>query len=929
LQLCYARTAVATETVRAPLVGRAVELERVAAFLDAVSQGPNALFLEGTPGIGKTRLWTEAIRLTRLRGFYVAATRPAETDAELAFAGIGDLLRDRLDHLLGDLPPPQRRALRTALLLEDAESSRPDRHLVGASVLGALRALSRAEPVVVAVDDAQWLDAVSADALAFAFRRVTGEQVGLLATVRIGTESRRTDALVTAVREDRRVRHRVGPLSVAGVYELIRTTLAMQLARPVLARVHEVSAGNPFFALELARALGERRATVAPGEPLPVPPRLHDLLFERLRELPADTRELLLVVAALARPTLAILREVAGPRVDEDLDSALAAGVVELDGEAIRFTHPLLSSVHYSTAARRARRRIHGRLAASNLTDEERARHLAFASDPPDELVASTLDAAAHSARARGAIATGAELAERAVAFTAPDSPLRAERVRLGAELLHAAGDPGRARTLLEGELPRHQAGDARAQLLLTLGRLFADAVDVRDALETLKAARDTATLPRARAEALTAIAGIAGPLEGYESAVRYAEEAVSAAESSGEPMLLSRALTRLADRSYMIDGEVRRGLMQRAMALANEAEPKGRDLEAATSYASMLSDAEEYGAARQVLERLCEDAGEAEDAALSAPLCGLAQLEFWTGHIERGRALAREALALAEQTGRVASEGEAHWILAFVEGIAGDVAAARAHGERAYELFDAAGLGLRGPRMALGMLEVSLANHEAAWRYFDPSLERNATEGMGRLRYQVPAAAEALARLGRVDEARALLRPWAARAKRLKRRGALALAARCNGLIAAAEGELERAEAHLVESVDHAGASAVPLELGRGLLVLGEIQRRRQKKAAARETLERALVVFEEIGAPLWADLARRETARIGGRRSPARGGLSQTERRIVELVATGHTNLEIARLLSLSPKTVEWNLSKIYRKLGVRSRTELAATR
>ncbi len=919
----------ATETVRAPLVGRAVELGRVAAFLDAVSHGPNALFLEGAPGIGKTRLWSEGIRLARTRGYRVVATRPAETDAELAFVGIGDLLRDVLDDVLDDLPSPQRHALRTALLLEDASSSSPDRHLVDASVLGALRVLSHTGPVVVALDDAQWLDAASADALAFAFRRVADEPLGLLATVRIGTASPRADALLTTVREERCARRHVGPMSLGAIHELIRTTLAIQLPRPLLARVHEVSDGNPFFALEIVRALGERTTTVAPGEPLPVPPRLHDLLVERLRELPTGTRELLLFAAALARPTLALLRPVVGDRIEDDLDIALAAGVVELDGETIRFTHPLLASVHYSTAGRRERRRVHGRLAASGLADEERARHLALACDPPDEEVASLLDAAAHAALGRGSIAAGAELAERAVVFTAPDSPLRPERVRFAAERLHAAGDPDRARTLLEGELLRPHAGDTRAQLLLTLGHLLADSVDVRDALETLKAARDAATLPTTRAEALMAIAGIAGPLEGYENAVRYAEEAVAAAESAAEPLLLSRALTKLADRSYMIDGEVPRGLMERAMALEYKAGPTRRDVQAATSYASMLSDAEDYDASRPLLERLCEEAGEAEDAALSAPLCELAQLEFWTGHVDRARASALEALALAEQTGRVTVEGQAHWTLAYIEGIAGDVAAARAHGARAYELFDSAGMGLRGPRMSLGMLEVSLGDYETAWSYFDPSLERNATQGMGRLRYQVPAAAEVLARLGRVDEAHALLRTWAERAERLGRRGALALAARCNGLIAGAKGELERAEADLFESVEHAGASPFPLELGRSLLVLGEIQRRRQKKAAARETLGRALAVFEEIGAPLWAQLARQESARIGGRRSPSRGELSETERRIADLVAAGHTNHEIAELLSLSPKTVEWNLSKIYRKLGVRSRTELAATR
>ena len=526
-------------------------------------------------------------------------------------------------------------------------------------------------------------------------------------------------------------------------------------------------------------------------------------------------------------------------------------------------------------------------------------------------------------------MATGADLAEQALAFTVADSPVRPTRLRVAAELLHAAGDPGHARTLLEQELERGDVGEARAELLLVLGRLLADAVDVREALDVLKAARDAASSPAMRAEALTSIAGIAGPLEDYERAVRYAEEGVAAAEAAGNPVLLSMALAKLADRKYMVTGEVPRELMDRAIALEAEAGRPRLDRGAAASYAFILSDAEEYDAARTLLERLCDEGRQTDDAALGEPLCELAQLEFWTGDLSRARALAREALSVAEQSGRVAVEGEAHWILAFVDGAAGDVATARAHGERAFDLFDPAGMGLRGPRMTLGTLELSLGNYEAAWAHFDPSLERNATEGMGRLRYQVSAAAETLARLGRVDEARGLLRPWEAVAKRLQRPTALSAAGRCNALIAVAEGHLDRAEAILEASLEHAAACGVPLELGRSLLVLGEIQRRRQKKAAARATLARALEVFEQIRAPLWAHLAKREAARIGGRRSAAGGDLSEMERRIADLVAAGRTNREIAELMSVSPKTVEWNLSKIYRKLGVRSRTELASTR
>ena len=400
------------EFAAGPVFGRDAEVAAVSAFVDGAVAGGSALILDGEAGAGKTTLWLAGVELARARGRRVLEARPVEAEAQMAFAALCDLMKDVLDEVLDDLAAPQGDALRVALLRERPIGAPPDERAVGLGLFNALRALGARGPLLVAVDDIQWLDAASAIVLAFAWRRLREEPVQLLATWRTGEPVR-----ANLADDGRAQRLRVGPLSMGAVHRLLHARLDLVLARPALRRVHEVAGGNPFFALELGRALRRRAAAPAPGEPLPVPDRLRELLRDRLGTLPAATREALSVVAAVAYPTRALVGAATGD--EAALDAALDSNVLVADGDAVRFAHPLLAAAAYEYLSPAARRALHGRLAELVDDSEQRARHLALAATGPDEFVANELERAAAHARARGSTATAAELMERASGLTA------------------------------------------------------------------------------------------------------------------------------------------------------------------------------------------------------------------------------------------------------------------------------------------------------------------------------------------------------------------------------------------------------------------------------------------------------------------------------------------------------------------------------
>jgi DNA-binding CsgD family transcriptional regulator len=913
------------------LVGRQTEVAALADFLGRAERRPNAVLLEGEAGIGKTSLWKDGIEQAQARGFRILSTRPGGGEVQLAFAGLADLLDGIVAAMLPKLPRPQRRALEVALLLEEPVGGPPENRAVAAAFLGALRSLASTTPVLIAVDDFQWLDQASSRVLEFACRRLDTEPVGVLVTVRIAPEEARPDELTRAFEEDDIEHLPVGPLTVAALYELVRSHLDVALSRPALLSVHECSGGNPFFALELVRALRRAEVEPTPVEPLPVPANLRELVLGRLSLLPHSAAETLRFAAGLSRPTVSLVERAVGSadQVGRDLDRGVDAGVIELQGDRIRFTHPLLASTHFFAATRPARRAIHRRLAAAVVDQEERSRHLALAAEGADEDVAVALDEASAHARARGAVPVAAELAEQALRLTPAELPESDHRRRLvAAERHYAAGATARAVELLEEALGEAPRGPRRAELLWSLGKIRFEGQDTRVGFELIRRALDeTAGDDLLRARILESLALPATKKEGFRAAQQYAHDAASLAERTGDEPTLARALAFLAH-SKLICGEgLDAELFERAVALEERLGPLDLDHGPTVSYAWSLCLAGELARARPLLERLCEQGRSAGDAAVSLPLFLLAGLEFEAGNWDRSARLARESHDVAVQTGREAAEPWGLFTKAHVEAALGEIESARAKAERALVMTDGRGWSSGGPRGALGFLELSLENYEDAYEALMPAIERYRSLGAPLIE-QAFDAAEALAGLGRVEQGRALLAGGEKAAGTMRFPWALARAARARGLLAAAERDFALAHVSLQEAVEVDEQVGFPLALGRSLLALGSVEREMQRKKAARHTLGRALEIFDGLGARLWAERTRRELSRIGGRSSP-RGELSGTEAEIVELVIEGRSNKEVAQVLHLSPKTVEWNLSKIYRRFGVHSRTELAAAR
>ena len=905
---------VAVGTKRAT-VGRGAELETINTLVAALGEGPRALFLRGPPGIGKTQLWTEGVGFARDQALRVLTTRPAGADARIAFAGLRDLVGGVADEVLPELPAPQRRALAVALALEEPDKVGPDPGVLSASFVAALRVLARSEPLLLAVDDAQWLDASSRVVLAFALRRLEDEHVGLLATVRVEGDVE-VDDLLGALPDALSDRCELAPLTIAALYELVRDRLGLSLSRPTLVRLHELSGGNPFFALELARNLAE-------DDELRVPLELSELLRTRLSALGESTRAVLLAAAALAQPTRQTLERVFGD-VQEALEEAIAAAIIDAGSDPIRFTHPLLASVLYESATTSTRRAVHKKLADADLDPEERAHHLALAAARPSEAVAQELDRVVEIAGGRGATASAAELAELALALTPVGGTGTHRRALRAAKLCFSSGDTARAQALLEKALASAGDDHERAEAYLKLAEVAYEG-DQEASLEFFRLAEDhSGDDHRLRVRALI---WLAGGFVGNANALAFAEEAIRVAEQATDPVALALALLAHAQVRCFLSGEILTESYERALALAESAGDDEVAAQAAREHASQLVDAWELDPAREILERSIARERAHEDSAVTSELEELAFVELWAGNLDRAAELVQEAVEIAAQGGRVHSEMIARFRRGWVEALRGNLNEARSDCARSLRLAERSSGFVRGARLTLGYLESALENYEAAWSYLDPENPLTGSMPPGRPVVHVPESVEVLVALGRTDEARRWLEPFEERAEALNRVWAIAAAAHCRSLILAAEGDLDGAEGAATQAVTVTEANGWPLQLGRALLVLGAVQRRGGRKGEARATLERAVAVFGEMGAKIWLERARHELRRIGGRSAPAGDGLSETETRITELVVVGKTNNEVAQALHLSHKTVEWNLSKIYRKLDVRSRTELAA--
>src|SRR5215208_1077354 len=456
-------------TMAYEIVGRDQEFASVRDFVDGAGVGPAGLVLEGGPGIGKSTLWLAGVERARQSGSRILFSRPAEAERGLAHAGLGDLFEGVLDDVLPRLSAPRRRALEAALLLEDATEEPLDPRALGLAVRDALQVLAEQGPLVVAIDDLQWLDAASTHALAFASRRLDESRVRLLLARRCADGAQPSE-IEQALADEGVRRLPLRPLSVGALHLVLRDRVQRTFARQTLLRIHERSGGNPFYALELARALGSE---VDLTQPLPVPHTLEGLVRARLTGLPATTREALALAAAFGAPSVSLLeRAGVDPRA---LDAAVAANVIEHEDAALRFSHPLLSSVLYADLGE-DRQRVHRRIADIVADPLVRARHLALATDRADREVAGVLDEAARTASGRGAAALAAELAEHALRLTPLGGGDERRRRALTAARAHqAAGEWTRARTIATDLLADTEIGSLRSEVLLLLAELERD----------------------------------------------------------------------------------------------------------------------------------------------------------------------------------------------------------------------------------------------------------------------------------------------------------------------------------------------------------------------------------------------------------------------------------------------------------------------
>ena len=900
------------------IVGRDRELERVDAFL-ADRSGAGCLVVLGEAGVGKTTIWRHGVEVARALGFVVLLSRPLELDMRIPFAGLHDLLSGVLDEVLDALPDPQRRALDAALLRSDPVGLPPEPGAIAFALLRGLDALACRAPVLIGIDDVQWLDEPSAVALRFALHRLDSAVVRLLAAQRIEGAREAAVGFQRVFEPGRFESIPLGPLSLGSIQHLLKEELAVEYPRPLLLKVHASSGGNAFFALELARAVERHGVKLEPGRPLPVPETLSDLVEERLAALAPAAQRGLEIAALLSDPIVSLVRVAADGEVD--LAPQVLAGVAEVDRDRIRFTHPLLVSAVAARIGEERRRALHRRLAGLVVDPEERARHSALGASGADLEAAAALDEAARLASARGAPEVAAELLEQALAHT-PEGAVqeRARRLLATAEATHHAGDPERALILALQALGLLLGGHDRARALLLIGE-----IDSRIAAleEGVTEAGDDAQL-RARVQIQLSECCFGRDLR---EALRHARAAAADASAAGDDVLLAQALTMQS----WFEGATTTAESEATLALATRLEQGSRvdvrgDFTSAYTRATFALWRDEHALARadfESLRRRAEQHGRVHDQAHA--LLNLAQVEWRAGSWQRAADHVEGAIALWPR-GDPSARALTLWIGAVLAGHRGQLDAARAAAEEGlaaaadHLLFRARNLWVIGlVALSAAQLDEALARLEEAAAVFD---DAGAMEPGMRL--FAPDLLDAYLAAGKLAEPEAMADRLLRQGQELGRPRATIIGGRGKGLVLAARGELEPALDTLTAAATAAERWPVPLEQGRTLIALGTVQRRARRRREARATLGRALQLFERLGAPVFTERARAELRRIAGR-TPTGQSLTPTEQRIADLVARGLTNREVAAELIVAIHTVEAALTRIYSKLGVRSRSEL----
>ena len=909
------------------LVGRGAELERLADFVASLSERAAAVVIHGGPGAGKTALWRGATARAGAARVRVVRSRCAEVELPIAFGALTDLLGAAFEEVADDLPGPQRHALAAAFGRADADDEEGTDWLVLAvAVLASLQILAREAPLLLAIDDLQWLDPGSRRVLAWALRRVGEARVGLIATLREGSVEQDPLALADVLPAGRFSTLDVPPLSAGALQHLIAVRLGVHLPRPTLTRVQRASGGNPMFALEFARglALGVR---TGPAGPLEVPASLEQLMRGRVAGLPRRLRPLLELVGALERATLPLLdRALEGADADALLEEAIQVEALALGEDGIvRFTHPLLAATVYFGISPRRRRQLHRSLGGIVDTQEERARHAALAAVGPDGATATLVEDAASAAAVRGALDAAAELATEAVRLTpASDSEGRRRRLLATVGWLVETGEFAAARAQLDPLLAEALPAPSLAEALLL--RAECEFRDRRVLVGFLREAERVAPEPRQRWQALIRLAHHDGWVSGdAAAAANTAREALGLAQTLDEATLVEASLA--AVDFY----EAARGSGAEIPAGA----PTGRlerlprmqwwQLSSPVSLGCRLMWAGEFDRARVVLEgEFAAQDSAGREAIAGFVLCWLSELEWRAGEWSRAEGLAREA---TERLGDINPTAFPRALLAAGTGDA-EQASRIAEGALVWALANDEHVAPPRFRWLLGMLELSRGEAERALVLLAEAQGDLDGAGIREPGYLpvLPDLAESLAALGRLAEAEGFVERLEGIATKSGHRWVVPAAQRARALLLLARGDASAAAATAAEAALAFAAIGSRLDAGRALLVAGNARRRIGLRRQAVEALSEAVAIFTRLGAHLWLKQAEQELHRASPRPRHDRGGLTAAETRVAALAAGGRKNKEIAAALYTTIATVEAHLTRIYRKLEIRSRSELA---
>jgi DNA-binding CsgD family transcriptional regulator/tetratricopeptide (TPR) repeat protein len=907
--------------------------ELFSAAREQLDRGGSVL-LHGPAGIGKStvlRALAAEYGGTARRVLRCSAT---ESESHLPFLALADLLGLVLDEVSGRLPLAQRTALESALTGRGESTLQRDGLALRLAVLSALRALALQGPVLVVADDLQWLDPASAELLGFAARRLGDTPVRLLAAVR--TSGQEYDRHLRASPPDT-LAVRLGPLTRAQAAALLAHRGYGGLSRSTVRDIHRTSGGNPLFALELGRALAENPTAPRPGEPLPVPTSLRALVLSRLDMLSVEARRTLLVASAGARPTAALLQAAGRTNAEAECAQAAELGLLatEPEGPTVRFAHPLISAALYAEAPAHERRTAHAALSTAAPDPIERARHLALATTGTDPETAARLAEAAALARDRGAPSVAAQLGLLAARHTpAGGTPGPDERRLQAAEDAITAGEVDLARDIARDVLTRAAVPADRVRAWIIVIDTAGHTMTEVDAAFP-QALADAGDDPRLLALVHYQLAWRALIVEGdFTEAREAAAHAAQLAERGGDRRTELLALAFQAQTETLMGHPDAPATIRRALEEPQDPRVACHHNGAGSARFRWLVMSDRLSEARATISALLREVrrrGSVESEVHF--LRGLAETELRSGHCGRALDLAREGLRLARDSG--IGETASAMLTSLAEASGGDVDRALALAREAVEHAGEDGdqMYLSRALGALGHAQLVAGDAAGAVRSLRRVRELELHLGItdpARGRWHGDLA-EALVRIGETAEAQDVIDVTREHALRLERESVLAVLDRAEALVRAAGGDQEAAVAQLTSAQDRLAKLGYGLEEARAAFALAQLHTGRPGPTAYDEAARlfrrcRALPWLRQVDATVTSAVPGPAAPAVSAPAAPAAlEGLAAMERQVAALVMEGATNREIAARLFISVKTVEATLTRVYRKLGIRSRVDI----